>query len=42
MKNDEKRQFAEKMGFFSMLGILLICLILWWISFLKHYPEIIF
>lgn len=37
-----KERFIEKIIFFSLLGILLATLILWWTIFIEQAPRIIF
>ena len=42
MKRLTKQEFSERMVFFSLLIILVIALIMWWIEFVKYNPQIIF
>ena len=42
MKRLTKREFSERVLFYSMLSGLIIMLIVWWIEFIKDFPEIIF
>lgn len=42
MKRLTKREFSERVLFYSMLSGLIIMLIVWWIEFIKYFPEIIF
>lgn len=37
-----KRQFSERVLFYSLLSGLIIMLIVWWIEFIKYFPQIIF
>ena len=42
MKRLTKREFSERVLFYSLLSGLIIMLIVWWIEFIKYFPEIIF
>jgi hypothetical protein len=42
MKRLTKREFSERVLFYSLLSGLTIMLIVWWIEFSKYYPQIIF
>ena len=42
MKKLTKQEFSERVVFFSLLMILAISLTMWWIQFIKYYPQIIF
>lgn len=42
MKKLTKREFSERVVFYSLLLGLIIMLIVWWINFIKHFPQIIF
>ena len=42
MKRLTKQEFSERMVFFSLLIMLTIALIMWWIEFIKYNPQIIF
>jgi hypothetical protein len=37
-----KRQLSERVLFYSLLLGLTIVLIVWWINFIKYFPQIIF
>lgn len=42
MKRLTKKEFSERVVFFSLLAILMIMLIIWWMEFVKYNPQIIF
>jgi hypothetical protein len=42
MKKLTKQEFSERVVFFSLLMILAISLTMWWMQFIKYYPQIIF
>lgn len=42
MKKLSKQEFGERIVFFSLLGMLIITLIVWWMAFVKYDPQIIF
>ena len=42
MKKLTKKEFSERVVFYSLLSALVIMLIVWWINFIKYFPEIIF
>ena len=42
MKRLTKREFSERIVFFSLLIMIVMTLILWWIEFVKKNPQIIF
>lgn len=42
MKRLTKQEFGERIVFFSLLGMLIIALIVWWMEFVKYNPQIIF
>jgi hypothetical protein len=42
MKRLTKKEFSERVVFFSLLAILMIMLIVWWMEFAKYNPQIIF
>jgi hypothetical protein len=42
MKRLTKKEFSERVVFFSLLAILMIMLIVWWMEFVKYNPQIIF
>ena len=42
MKRLTKKEFSERIVFFSLLAMLLIALIVWWMEFIKQAPHIIF
>jgi hypothetical protein len=42
MKRLTKQEFGERIVFFSLLGMLIIALIVWWMEFIKYNPQIIF
>ena len=42
MKKLTKQEFSERVVFFSLLMMLSIALIMWWMQFIKYYPQIIF
>lgn len=42
MKRLTKKEFSERIVFFSLLAMLTIALIVWWMEFVKQNPQIIF
>lgn len=42
MKRLTKKEFSERILFFSLLVILAIALTMWWTQFVKYNPQIIF
>jgi hypothetical protein len=42
MKKLTKKEFSERVVFYSLLSALIIMLIVWWINFIKYFPQIIF
>ena len=42
MKRLTKKEFSERIVFFSLLAMLTIALIVWWMEFIKQAPQIIF
>jgi hypothetical protein len=42
MKRLTKREFSERVVFYSLLSALIIILIVWWMEFIKQAPQIIF
>jgi len=42
MKRLTKQEFGERIVFFSLLGMMAIALIMWWLEFVKYNPQIIF
>jgi hypothetical protein len=42
MKRLTKRELSERIVFFSLLAIIAITLVVWWIEFIKQAPQIIF
>jgi len=42
MKRLTKQEFGERIVFFSLLGMMVIALIMWWLEFVKYNPQIIF
>ena len=42
MKRLTKKEFSERIVFFSLFGMLIIALIVWWMEFIKQAPQIIF
>lgn len=42
MKRLSKQEFGERIVFFSLLGMLIIALVVWWMEFVKYNPQIIF
>jgi hypothetical protein len=42
MKKYNKKEVSYAIVFYSMLGMLICVLVMWWIEFLKQYPQIIF
>jgi len=42
MKRLTKRELSERVLFYSMLSGMIIVLIVWWIEFMKYFPQIIF
>lgn len=42
MKKLNKQEFGQAVVFFSLFGMLVIALIMWWIEFVKYNPQIIF
>ena len=42
MKRLSKREFSERIVFFSLLAMIVITLIVWWMEFIKQAPQIIF
>lgn len=42
MKRLTKREFSERVVFFSLLAMLIIALTVWWMEFVKYNPQIIF
>jgi hypothetical protein len=42
MKRLTKKEFSERVLFYSLLSGLTIALIVWWLEFIKQAPQIIF
>jgi hypothetical protein len=42
MKKLTKQEFSERVVFFSLLAMIGMTLVLWWMQFIKYYPQIIF
>jgi hypothetical protein len=42
MKKIDKKELSRAIVFYSLLAALSITLIMWWINFIKYFPEIIF
>jgi len=41
-KKISKKEFSERIVFFSLLAIIVITLVVWWMEFVKYNPQIIF
>jgi hypothetical protein len=42
MKKLSKKELSERIAFFSLLAIIAITLVVWWLEFIKQAPQIIF
>ena len=42
MKRLTNKEFSERVVFFSLLAMIIMTLVLWWMQFIKYYPQIIF
>ncbi len=41
-KQIDKKELSRAIVFYSLLTTLTMMLIVWWINFIKHFPQIIF